>query len=368
MMMRQRSFFLVILVGFICAGCESKIHTTLKKGENTDKHSVAHVTAKEPQSTPYDSGDIVTSGFLDASGMMWFATTKEGIFTYDGTDFTNYSTAEGLCGNQVWAILQDSDDMMWFGTQNGLCRYNGVNFETIPIPKDTVMTDWLEQVYPIVNPKAVVSLIQDKTGDFWIGSNGAGAYRYDKNKFTSYLKEKGKLMPDSLHHNVILSIVEAHDGDIWFSSFSHGGISQFTEGRFIDHALKDGFGDGMIASLYIDRKEHLWVGTRNGGIYKYEDDTFVNVPDANQDNQIAMATFLEDSNGTLWVASYARKGVYTYDGTAFIPFDIENSDQLNDVKTISEDKDGNIWFGGRYGLLWRFDGEELKDFTFAKSG
>ena len=43
-----------------------------------------------------------------------------------------------------------------------------------------------------------------------------------------------------------------------------------------------------------------------------------------------------------------------------------DSDKLIDIMCISEDKDGNIWFGGRYGLLWRFDGKELKDFTQLK--
>ena len=314
----------------------------------------------------YNSGDVVTKGYLDNSGNMWFTTTQEGIFKYDGKSFINYTVEDGLCGNQVWAILEDKEGLLWFGTGNGLCKFNGKSFETITIPKDNRKSEWLEQTYPIVNPSAVVSLIQDKRGIYWIGSNGGGVYKYDRIKFTSYLKERGKLMPDSLHHNVVLSIVEDDEGDIWFSSFSHGGISQYSKGVFVHHSLKDDFGDGMTSTIYLDKKRNLWVGTRNGGTYKYDGKTFLNVPDSNKDNQIAMANFLEDSKGTLWVASYARKGVYQYNGTSFMPFEIKNSDKLNDIKSISEDKDGNIWFGGRYGLLWKFDGEILKDFTQLK--
>jgi|TARA_B110000211_G_C13646795_1_gene364114 ligand-binding sensor domain-containing protein len=81
-----------------------------------------------------------------------------------------------------------------------------------------------------------------------------------------------------------------------------------------------------------------------------------------------MASVLEDSKGTFWIGSFARKGVYKYNGKLFIPLDIEGSEKLNDIKFVSEDKQGNIWFGGRYGLLWRYDGEVLKDFTHLKRG
>ncbi|MGB0390501.1 MAG: ligand-binding sensor domain-containing protein [Salibacteraceae bacterium] len=336
-------------------------------GQNNTKSQVEN-EIKNIEPYEYNSGDVVTKGFSDKEGNMWFSTTQEGIFKYDGKSFTNYTVEDGLCGNQVWTILEDKDGLMWFGTESGLCKFNGKIFETIPIPKDNVKSKWLKQTYPIVNPSAVMSLIQDKTGIFWIGSNGAGAYKYDRIKFTPLLKERGKLMPDSLHHNVILSIVEDKNSDIWFSSFSHGGISQFTGNSFIHHSLKDGFGDGMVSTLYIDRKEYLWVGTRNGGIYRYNGKSFINVPDTNPitDDQIAMATFFEDSNGIFWVTSYARKGVYQYDGKSFIPFELENSDKLIDIKSISEDRNGNIWFGGRYGNLWRYDGEKLKDYTQLK--
>jgi ligand-binding sensor domain-containing protein len=336
-------------------------------GQNKTKSKIDKET-KVIKPYEYNSGDVVTKGYLDHSGNMWFTTTQEGVFKYDGKSFVNYTVEDGLCGNQVWTILEDKDELMWFGTGNGLCKFDGTSFETIPIPKNNTKTEWLEQTYPIVNPNAVVSLIQDKRGIYWIGSNGGGAYKYDGIEFTSYLTKRGKLMPDSLHHNVILSIVEDKNGDIWFSSFSHGGVSQFTENEFVHHSLKDGHGDGMVSTLYIDGKENLWVGTRNGGIYKYNGKSFVNVPDTNPetDDQIAMATFFEDSNGLFWVTSYARKGVYQYDGKSFIPFDVKSSDKLIDIKCISEDKFGNIWFGGRYGSLWRYDGEKLKDFTQEK--
>jgi ligand-binding sensor domain-containing protein len=352
----------IIIIAFINTSCNSQGQTKTISENDIDKKAAEKLS----QSVNYGSGDIVTKGLLDKEGNMWFTTTEEGVFKYDGGSFINYSIEDGLCGNQVWAILEDKDGIIWFGTENGLCKLIGKKFENIPIPKDDTKSEWLKQSYPIVNPNAVSSLIQDRNGVFWIGSNGAGVYRYDGIQFTSFLKERGKLMPDSLHHNVVLSIVEDNIGDIWFSSFSHGGLSQYNGSNFVHHSLKDGFGDGMTSTIYMDKKGNLWIGTRNGGVYKYNGKSFLNIPDAITNEQIPMATFLEDSKGTFWVSSYARKGVYQYDGKSFIPFESKGSDKLTDIKFISEDKDGKIWFGGRYGILWRYDGNELKDFTQAK--
>jgi len=317
-------------------------------------------------STAYGPADVVTQAFLDSNGDMWFSTTDEGVFHYDGIDFTRYTLEDGLCGNEVWAIMEDQEGMMWFGTGKGLCKFDGESFETISLPKDDATSEWMDRMYPHVNPTAVSSLIQDRNGIFWIGSNGAGAYRYDGKTFTSFLKERGNRMPDSLRHNVIVSILEDRDGNIWFSSFSHGGVSKFDGTEFTHYGPEEGLGDDMIASSYLDTSGKVWIGTRGGGMSYWDTDSFVSIHQPEGACHNNMATLLEDRKGRLWVASYARSGVCWYDGESFIPFEIEHSEKLIDIKCLAEDRDGNIWFGGRYGILWRYDGEKLEDFTQVK--
>lgn len=342
--------------------CNSQNQTGRDARESgTEPAAVAESTAYE-----YGPGDVIYKGYLDKSGDMWFATSQEGVYKYDGRSFTQYNLDNGLCGNDISTIIEDQDGFYWFGTENGLCKYDGNNFTTIAIPEYPKKSAWLDKYYPMINPNAVTHMLQDKRGDFWIGSNCAGLYKYNGKEYESYLQEEGNLMPDSMHHNAISALVEDKRGDIWIGSFSHGGISQFNGNEFIHHALYDGIGDGMISSIYIDSQERMWVGTRNGGIYQYDGESFVALQNRENEEKIAMAKFFEDSRGTLWMSSYARKGVYQFDGNAFKPFEAINSDNLIDVMCMAEDKDGNIWFGGRYGLLWRYDGSELKDFTQLK--
>ena len=355
----MRTFLIILITVTSFVGhSQSKIKIDSTELNYTKRNVLVHYS--------YDSGDIVYKGYLDSSGDMWFTTSQEGVYKFDGESFINYTIDNGLCGNEVSSIIEDRDGFFWFGTENGLCKFDGKNFETISIPKYPKKSKWLDRYYPMINPKAVTNILQDKSGYFWIGSNCAGLYRYDGNKFESYLQEEGNLMPDSMYHNNISAIVEDKKGDIWIGSFSHGGINQYDGSTFIQHALPDGVGDGMISSIYIDSKEKIWVGTRNGGIYQYDGKSFVNFQASETKEKIAMARFFEDSNGTLWMSSYARKGVYQFDGENFRPFEVNNSDKLIDIMCIAEDKKGNIWFGGRYGLLWRYDGVQLKDFTNLK--
>ncbi len=352
-------FLLIISIAFFNSSCKSQIDS---KAQN-DKVSKVQNT----ESYQYGAGDVVNRGYLDSSGNMWFTTLKEGVFKYDGKNFTNISTKDGLCSNVVNAVLEDKKGVMWFGTAKGLCSYDGKHFVNISLPQNDTLRVSPDTGLASRKTEIVLSLIQAGNGDFWIGTDASGAYHYDGKTFTSYLKFEGRIQPDdNVYNNCITSIIEDAKGHIWISSFTHGGLNEYDGKKMMHHALKDGYGDGMISTSYMDSQENLWYGTRNGGIYKYDGEEFHKIVDSKTGESIAMAAIVEDKNGMIWIGSFARKGVYRYDGKSIIPFEIKGSEKLEDIKFVATDKDGNIWFGGRYGLLWRYDGEKLKDFTQIK--
>ncbi len=362
-MMKRLSYLLVLLQAIFSTSCKGQIESK----STYDRMTGDQKTEKQVDPYHYGAGDVVFRGYLDKSGNMWFTTSGDGVFIYDGERFTNITEKDGLCSNQVNAIVEDDKGTMWFGTNKGLCGYDGKNFIHIPLPIENSDDVSPETGLPSRQTETILSIIQAENGDFWIGTDAAGAYHYNGKNFTSYLKFKGRIQPnDSVYNNCITNIVEDKNGHIWICSFTHGGLNQFNGTEMIHHPLKDGFGDGMISTGYKDDEGNLWFGTRNGGIYKYDYNAFENIADTKTGEQIAMASILKDARGNIWIGSFARKGVYTYEENMFIPFSMKGSENLNDIKFISEDADGNIWFGGRYGLLWRFDGKELKDFTQLK--
>jgi len=366
-MIKQLKYFLIILIALFNSSCNSQVQSKSQTDKESDKQNIEKLVIENIEPYKYGAGDVVNRGYLDNSGNMWFTTLKEGVFMYDGKTFKNLTVKDGLCSNIVNAVVEDKNGIMWFGTAKGLCSYDGKNFVNIPLPQENSQSVSPETGLPSRKTETVLSLIQASNRDFWVGTDASGAYRYDGKTFTSFLKFKGRIQPDdNLYNNCILSIIEDTKGSIWIGSFTHGGLSEIDGNTITHHALKDGYGDGMIATSYMDNKGNLWFGTRNGGIYQYDGKTFKNIADTNTGEQIAMASVLKDRKGTVWVGSFARKGVYKYDGKSFIPFDIEGSEKLTDIKFITEDNQGDIWFGGRYGLLWRYDGDILKDFTQLK--
>ena len=135
---KKYSFIILTIFTFSCnSNGQNKLQN---QASQTSKIETAIKQKREP--IEYGSGDVVTKGFLDKSGNMWFATTQEGIFRYDGTSFTNFTEKDGLCSNEVWAVIEDKEGFLWFGTANGLCKFNGKTFKNIPIPKDDTKSEW----------------------------------------------------------------------------------------------------------------------------------------------------------------------------------------------------------------------------------
>ena len=316
------------------------------------------------------AADTVWCGLLDKEGALWFG-SNNGVFRFDGTTFLNYSTKDGLCNNQVFSIMEDKEGILWFGTANGLCRYDRTTFLHVPIPWGNISGPWLDKVYPIVNPNGVLCMVQDRSGTFWLGTSGAGAYSYDGETFVSYLSNEGWEYVDGLHNNIITSILEDASGNIWFTSISHGGVSRFDGKRFTHYAMNDGLSDDMIRTSYEDRDGILWFGThgkhaesgeRDGGLDFYDGNSFGQLSQKDGLLRGHVVGIYEDKNGFLWLG----RGVGSmciYDKKTFAPFVSEDGQSFDGVQFIMEDAEGHIWFGGKKGKLLRYDGESVVDFS-----
>jgi len=324
----------------------------------------ANITSSQPPKVNvyYDLSSGVRAGFLDKEGVLWFG-TNDGVYSYNGTDFTKFSVVDGLCHKQVTNIMEDRDGNLWFGTAAGLCRYDRKVFTHIPIPYTDTSSGWIAKVYPVINPNEVYALLQDKKGDFWIGTGGAGAYHYDGKTFTQHLSKIGKTHDGKFQPNWIQSIIEDNDGNIWFSSMSHGGVSRY-DGKAFTH-FKDGLPYDMVRLNYLDKAGNIWFGTLHHGFSIYDGKTFTNFDDSDGLCNNNIRSIYEDSKGKFWFGSGIGE-TCIYDGKTFTEFATKEGQNVDNVLFVLEDADNNIWLGGGKGL-YRFDGETLTDFTYPKS-
>lgn len=162
----------------------------------------------------------------DQHGNLWFRTDGNGAYKFDGQSFTHFTKSDGLCSNNVNAILQDKDGNIWFACMQsfqpkttgdgGVCRYDGRTFTKFPDVKGLSGND-------------IYTLYQTKAGDLWIGATGVGAYRYDGKTFALF--DKTDRMHSTRHFGV-QSILEARNGTLWFG-FS-GGLFRFNGRSFFN--------------------------------------------------------------------------------------------------------------------------------------
>lgn len=355
------SLLLLLIFNSSCNDQKQNINFNNTETNSNFKEQTVQPLIKKTKN--YQQNETVRSGILDKQGNLWFATYTEGVYRYDGKSFTQFTEQDGLSNNNVSAILEDNYGNLWFATADGICKYDHSTFTTVPVPNEN-RNIWGKEM----GSQKVLCLLQDSQGFIWFGTWGGGAYRFDPSvvdwqnstNFTSFLADKGRIQEDGKHHHVIQSIMEDSQGNIWFTSMTHGGISRFDGEQFTHFTPKDGLSDDMYFSCFQDKAGNIWfgsLGNRNGSLDRYDGNSFTNFNETDGLCNNNTISIYEDQRGYLWLGS-ARGELCIYDGTNFTPFRTSHGRTFERTGFILEDKDGAIWFGANYGGLFRYDPTE----------
>jgi len=277
----------------------------------------------------------------------------------DAISFERISVEQGLSQNTVYAILQDHKGFYWFGTEDGLNRYDGINFK--------VFTHRANDSLSLSNSR-VIAIIEDSKRRLWVGTIGGGLnlFDWDSETFVSYVNEPTN--EHSLSNNRVMALLEDPSGKIWVGT-ADGGLNLFDPetGRFRVYknsvANSNLLPSNIIRSLFIDSNGLLWIGTDNGiATYNPTTDSFdgftVRNPDGTAYSTSIIRRFFEDSTGKIWIAtdeegliSYCTKGeefsIYRHNPHR------QNTLPSNTVHDVYEDDKGCIWIA-TYGGLSKF--------------
>ena len=150
-------------------------------------------------------GNYVNAIHEDRAGDVWLG-TWEGLSRFDGDGFTNYTVADGLSDNRVTDIAEDGDGHLWIGTRGGLTHFDGESFSSLT----------LEDGLPGLK---IEDVLVDDLGVVWLGLTEGGVVRYDGFVFQSLLSRHG------LHGENIRYLHQDHDGVVWI--VTHQGITRF---------------------------------------------------------------------------------------------------------------------------------------------
>ncbi|MCP5051052.1 MAG: response regulator [bacterium] len=219
-----------------------------------------------------------------------------------GFQFENISIEEGLSQSAVHCITQDGSGFMWFGTEDGLNRYDGYRFVVFkPRTGDPKS----------LSHNAVTALLYDGGTSLWVGTrNGLNLLDTETETVERFLNNPQE--PGSLSHNWIKCLLLDSNGELWVGTAN--GLNRFLrrEKRFIHYSnASDRTGDlsrDSVTAIYEDRSGTLWVGTDGDGLYRLNRETRIFSPypvnhSKPHDLHNHISSILEDPSGNLWAGT-----------------------------------------------------------------
>jgi len=271
------------------------------------------------------------------------------------------SNSDGLPNSSVSAILQDSKGFIWIGTQSGLSKYNGYNFETY-------YND------PFNNNSIPHNLIQTMFFDndiLWLGTyNGLCRFEITTNSFKNY-PSYDENEETSLSNDVVVAIEKDNKGRLWVGTLN--GLNLFDEkkGTFkkFFNIEDDPFSlpDNTVRSILLDSNDNLWVGTY-GGLSLWNDDTqtFKNFSYNKSDLESIPSNYVMDIKqspqnkdilliGT-WEGKDSPGGFAEFNTKTYKSVSYDIPDKR--VYKILADKNNRIWIGTWGGGLVVFSPED----------
>ena len=217
--------------------------------------------------------------------------------------FNHLTVENGLSQSSVLSIAQDSIGFMWFGTKDGLNKFNSQTFEVYKHDERNPAS--------LSSSRNINTLLTDKKGNLWIGTqNGLNLYLPESNSFRHFVNDPND--QGSISNNIIRHLFQDRQGNIWAGT--ENGLNKLLKNnkfqRFYSNPLKDkGIAHNLVKAIHQDHNNVLWIGTVDG-----------------------------------LTSMTPQKGKYIFNSYFH---DAGNSASLadNDINTIFEDSQHNIWIG-----------------------
>jgi ligand-binding sensor domain-containing protein/signal transduction histidine kinase/CheY-like chemotaxis protein len=313
----------------------------------------------------------------DARGFMWFG-TEDGVNKYDGYQITvlrhDPSNPNSLSTSDMGKIHVDKPGIMWFATWGGgLNRYDPKtrsfkHFRHDPQDPHSLSQDRIE------------CILRDTSGVLWLGTEKEGLNNLDETtgQFTCFRHNPKK--PFSLSNNEVKALHQDKDGTLWVGT-DHG-LNRFDSDTetfahyFHEPGNRSSLSSDRIRAIFQDSSGALWIGTRGGGLNRFDKKTgkftaykhTPRNPRGISDNSITQV--VEDSYGSIWIGTY-NGGLNHFDRSTetftYFKYDSRDPRSLshNRVEIIYEDRSRVLWIGTRGGGINKLDLKPTKFKNYA---
>ena len=269
--------------------------------------------------------------------------------------FDRISIEQGLSQSSVYAIFQDRRGFLWFGTEDGLNRYDGYTFKTYK-PDPDVPTS--------LSDRWITSIIEDRDGYLWIGTRQGGLNRYNPQteQFRQFRHDRD--MSSSLSDDHVNTLFLDKNGNLWAGTQSGLDLYNPAANTFMHYTFSPTETESLtgrnVTAIYQDDRGRFWVGTSTGGLNEfdlktqkftaYQHDT----DDINSLSNDHVTAITEDADSMLWIGTRGGLNRFDPDAGRFERFNSSDKDpqslSSDSVNVLRVDSTGNLWIGTANGL------------------
>lgn len=248
----------------------------------------------------------------------------------------NWTAADGLPGNSITDLIQTNDGYLYFGSYDGLVRFDGVDFLTIN-----------KNSNPDFSFISARTLFEDSQHNFWIGANDEGI---------TLRKADGTVkcfnIEDGLPNSSIRAIVEDKNGCIWIGTSS--GIACYKDDLIFSPEDSENLPNNnhfLVQSMYCDTAGRVWINSADGnGTFIYAENKFTKFTRIKKINNPNITYITQDSKGDFWFGISPHYAIKK-EGEIETLYDIGFGEQAGTLVTcIFQDSHQNVWISTDCGI------------------
>jgi ligand-binding sensor domain-containing protein/signal transduction histidine kinase len=330
-------------------------------------HAIPQVWAQQLAIRRYDLRDGLAHSRViaihqDRKGYLWFG-TWEGLSRFDGYRFTNYSTGEGLGNSVINAITEDRQGGLWVATNGGgVARLINDPGESLLRPSESGTPRRKFESFSVGDShesNRVNAMLFDSGNNCWCATDD-GLYRR--------AADQGNVLKFELivPHAPVADFMAAFEdsrGRLWFGIT--GELIEVVRGEIIKYGAADEVGYPAITSIVEDHRGRLILGNTHGVFEFIEPADFrargrwARFPVLLEPGQV-VRQMLADSNGALWIGT--QKGLIKYKDSQKL-YTTTHGLSDDNISALDEDRDGNVWIGTWTGGVCKLSGEAIVSYT-----
>ncbi len=267
----------------------------------------------------------------DASGAIWFGTSRGGVGRLKDGAVEVLGRESGLPSDDVTSLFRDRSGAVWIGTDRGVARWSDGRLDAFGAEDGFVRG-------------AVLAFAESADGTIWAGGPGLRVYR--EGRWRDSEVPGGVDLP-------ITALAADADGTLWIGSIS--GVTRMSRAGTRTFRIGDGLAGGWVRCLLRDRHGTTWAGTEGRGLFRLRGEKVEAFsPVVEEKATDFVLSLLEDREGSLWLGT--RGGLIRMREGAFASLGPEQGLLGELARTVFQDSSGRVWIGTDGGGLHLVEG------------